>query len=129
MENFEIKETRSTPTVKFMACGILIITGKSMSEDSVCFYEPLIDTMKEFVKTNNSIEITIEMDYVNTVSSKMLLTLLKVPVEAEIETSIIWGYEEDDEDHLELGKYFEEILEVPFTFRILEENKNPVWGS
>lgn len=129
MENFEIQSTRSTPAIKFMKVGILIIAGKSMSEDSVRFYEPIIDTLKEFVKTNDSIEITVEMDYVNTSSLKMLLTLLKVPVDAGLKTSIIWGYEENDEDHLKLGEYFEEILDMKFHFKMLEEDKRPLFAA
>ena len=120
MKNLEIKPSSSTPAVMFLKTGILIISGRSMAEDSAGFYQPIIDRMKEFIGLNHSIQITVEMEYVNTASSKMLLELLKIPIEANIPTTITWNYEEDDDDHLDLGKYYEEILGVEFNFRMVQ---------
>lgn len=117
LENFEIKKTNNTPAVYFNKLGILKIMGRSLPEDTMQWYSKLKDVMTEFVKTGQSIEITIEMDYVNTSSSKALLDVLRIPIDNNIDVSIIWSYEVDDEDIMELGEFYEEALDIKFTFK------------
>jgi hypothetical protein len=124
MENFILEPTKSTPSVYFNKHGVLIISGKSLPEDSLSFYKPILDNVREFVEKNpnDSIQITIEMEYVNTSSSKMLLTLLEIPIKAGFQTSIVWAYEEGDDDIEELGTFIEESLNVDFTYKVMHDH-------
>lgn len=121
MENLSITSTKNTPAIYFnIDKGILIITGKSLPEDSISFYKKLELALNDFIVKNNDhlLSITCEFEYVNTSSSKALFNLLKKAVDSlNNKLSIIWGYEEDDEDMLELGETFSESLDFEFIYR------------
>jgi len=116
METLNVKGTKSTPNIMFNTNkGLLFITGRSFPEMPETVYKPLFDRLNK-VKTNNLV-ITIELEYINTSSTKMLLNLLKEAENKIKEVSIIWTSEEDDEDMIELGEYFASMLKAPFEFK------------
>ena len=116
MKTLEIKGTKYTPSVFFNTDkGILMITGRSYPETPEGVFSPIEDALKEVAVPELS--VTVELDYINTSSTKALLELLKRAKEM-FELSVVWVNEEDDEDVEELGKHFEEILECHFKFRI-----------
>jgi hypothetical protein len=82
--------------------NIFEIKGKSLPENVNVFYQPIIDWFTEYFKNPNpETIITIQLDYLNTASSKAILSLLLVFEEALKKGSNIkvrWYYEEDDED-------------------------------
>lgn len=116
MSTIIIEATKSTPRVELNPHGELIIQGRSIIEDTVVFYKPLID----WAKTVDCREITVvvKLEYMNTSSSKQILTILKaVASNHNINTIYVkWFYEEDDEDMLDLGKDYESIIHIPFDF-------------
>lgn len=115
-ETFKLAGTQNTPNVFFnINKGILIIAGKSFPEHPQPLYESISDLFAE-VKSE-SLSIRVELDYINTSSSKCLLTLLKKAKETIKKVSVIWVSEEDDDDIKETGEYFEEFTELPFEFR------------
>jgi hypothetical protein len=119
MEPIIIDGTPKTPTVKFdSAEGIFEIKGRSIPENSVEFYKPLVDWLdiyKESPLTKTVVNIRLE--YFNTSSSKCILDVFK-KLEAihktKNEVEVNWYYEEDDEDMLEAGEDYESIIRVPF---------------
>lgn len=111
-----IEKTDSTPGVLFNTTkGILMISGRSFPEYPLKFYSVLLDNLKD-VETE-TLSITIELDYINTASTKCLIDFLK-EANKQFKLSVVWMSEEDDEDIEELGKHMEEILEIEFEFRI-----------
>lgn len=119
MEPISIEGTAKTPNVKFdFHSGILEIKGRSIPENSIEFYKPLVDWLDEY--GNNAKDLTqvnIQLEYFNTSSSKCILDVFK-KLEAihkgNHEVIINWFYEEDDEDMLEAGEDYESIIRVPF---------------
>ncbi len=119
MEPISIEGTAKTPNVKFdFHSGILEIKGRSIPENSIEFYKPLVDWLDEY--GNNAKDLTqvnIQLEYFNTSSSKCILDVFK-KLEAihkgNHEVVINWFYEEDDEDMLEAGEDYESIIRVPF---------------
>jgi SiaC family regulatory phosphoprotein len=119
MEPIIIEGTPKTPTVKFdSTVGVFEIRGRSIPENSVEFYKPLVDwldTYKESPLTKTTVNIRLE--YFNTSSSKCILDVFK-KLEAihrtKNEVEVNWYYEEDDEDMLEAGEDYESIIRVPF---------------
>jgi hypothetical protein len=67
---------------------------------------------------NCSLIITCEFEYINTSSSKALFNILKKAFDKINHVSVIWGYEEDDEDMFEQGKTYEEALGESFEFKV-----------
>ena len=113
-----MNETVNTPEVFFNLNGILRIAGKSLPEYAIEYYKPLMDKLDEFLETKQSIEVTIEMIYINTSSSKVFYNILKKITESGVMVTVHWHYEEDDEDMRELGEYYEEMLEIPFAYQV-----------
>ena len=119
MEPINIEGTPKTPTVHFDAIkGIFKLEGRSIPENSVEFYKPLVDWLDQY-KDNPLPKTTVEvkLEYFNTSSSKCILDVFKkleLIHKAKNDVDIKWYYEEDDEDMLEAGEDYESIIRVPF---------------
>ena len=110
MENLVIAETDSTPTVNFSINGKLSLKGRSLPENVKEFYTPLEEWVAKLdVK---SVTFVISLDYINSASSKKILDVLKsLDENNNVEDIIVnWHYDEGDDDSLESGQIFEELL-------------------
>ena len=119
MEPISIEGTPKTPTVKFDSSqGLIEIKGRSNPENSIEFYKPLVDWLKEYAKNPGDITIVnIQLEYFNTSSSKCILEVfrkLEVIYKAKHEVLINWHYKEYDEDILEAGEDYKFITGIPF---------------
>jgi hypothetical protein len=119
MEPISIDSTPKTPSIKFIQEeGVLEIKGRSIPENSIEFYKPLVDWLEHYAKGPlNKTLVNIQLEYFNTSSSKCILDVFK-KLEAihklKHDVTINWYYEEDDEDMLEAGEDYESIIRVPF---------------
>lgn len=119
MEPLSIEGTAKTPSVRFDAeKGILEIKGRSIPENSIEFYKPLVDWLDSY-KGNalGRTEVNVQLEYFNTSSSKCILDVFKKLEnihKSKAEVVVNWFYEEDDEDMLEAGEDYESIIHVPF---------------
>lgn len=119
MEAISIEGTPKTPTVNFdTEKGFLEIKGRSIPENSIEFYKPIVDLLEKYAtKPQADTNVNIQLEYFNTSSSKCILDVFK-----KLETinkngskvMINWYYEEDDEDMLEAGEDYQAIINVPF---------------
>lgn len=119
MESLTIEGTAKTPNVKFDAeQGAIEIKGRSIPENSIEFYKPLVDWLEDYGKAPAALtKVNIQLEYFNTSSSKCILDVFKkleAIYKAKNEVIINWYYEEDDEDMLEAGEDYESIIRVPF---------------
>ena len=123
MEDLSLEGTAKTPTVDFKSAGELLIKGRSIPENSIEFYKPLIDWIAAY--SDNPKEntlVNIQLEYFNTSSSKCIIDVFK-KLESIIDStvSVKWYYEEDDEDMLEAGEDYEAIIDLPFEMIEVEE--------
>ena len=119
MENYTNVGTAKTPTINFdLTTGIMQITGCSIPENPIEFYKPLIEALDVYSKiAKPTTVITIRLEYFNTGSSKWLLEVFKkleTIHNAGSATLINWEYVQEDEDMLEAGKDYKDIIGVPF---------------
>lgn len=119
MDLIVIEGTPKTPSVNFNAStGILEIKGRSIPENSIEFYKPLIEWIDKYGSSPQPKTIVnIQLEYFNTSSSKCILDVFKrleAIVNAGHDVLINWHYEEDDEDMLEAGEDYQSIIKVPF---------------
>lgn len=123
MEDIRIEGTPKTPTVHFNAAsGSLDIKGRSIPENSIEFYKPLMDWIEEYAKSAQpKTSVNIQLEYFNTSSSKCILDLFKKLEAVNNEIVINWYYEEDDEDMLEAGEDYDAIINIPFRMIEIEE--------
>ena len=119
MEAITFEGTAKTPTIKFDAAnGVFEIKGRSIPENSIEFYKPLVDWLDEYAKGPLDLtQVNVQLEYFNTSSSKCILDVFKKLEnihKGKSEVIINWYYEEDDEDMLEAGEDYESIIRVPF---------------
>ena len=125
MDSIKIEGTPKTPTVNFTADnGILEIKGRSIPENAVEFYKPLVDWIGNYgdaAKENT--EVNVQLEYFNTSSSKCILDVFKKleSMNGKTNITIKWHYEEDDEDMLEAGEDYQAIINIPFKMIEMEE--------
>ncbi|MCX7954129.1 MAG: DUF1987 domain-containing protein [Bacteroidales bacterium] len=119
MEVIKIESTPKTPAVNFDPNeGIIEIRGRSIPENSIEFYRPLIEWIEKYAENPKPETIVnVQFEYFNTSSSKCILDIFK-RIEnihnAGHKVIVNWYYEEDDEDMLEAGEDYQSIIKVPF---------------
>jgi hypothetical protein len=119
MKPLTIDGSPKTPYINFdVEKGMLEVKGRSIPENSIEFYKPLIDWLDEYASSPLKLTtVNVQLEYFNTSSSKCILDVFKkleVIHSAKNEVVINWYYEEDDEDMLEAGEDYESIIRVPF---------------
>ena len=126
MEPIIIEGTPKTPSVNFDAAkGIVEIKGRSIPENSIEFYKPLVDWLEKYSgKPASHTIVNIHLEYFNTSSSKCILDVFKkleLIHKAKNDVVVNWYYEEDDEDMLEAGEDYESIIRIPFKMIEVED--------
>ena len=126
MNNIKMEGTAKTPDLSFDAnSGVFDIKGRSIPENSVEFYKPILEWIDEYTKqTQPKTIVNIHLEYFNTSSSKCILDLWKkFEIIAKNGNVIVirWHYEEDDEDMLEAGQDYQSIIKVPFEMVEVDE--------
>jgi len=113
MEKYFKRGKENTPTIDFdPETGLFEISGKSIPEDSLGFYEPVMDWLKEYVANPREKTIfSFKLEYFNTSSSKLLLDIFYILEEIKEGLVINWYCEESDEDMEETAGDFNEVLD------------------
>jgi len=126
MEVINIKGTEDTPNVILdKENGKFEISGRSLPEDVNMFFEPIMDWIDEY--SEDPLDKTVfdfKLEYFNTASSKVILDILlkfEEIVEDGKEVIVKWHYHEDEEDMLEAGEEYADIVEIPFEYIVLED--------
>ena len=115
MDDIVLIASTKTPSVKFSADGQLELKGRSIPENSLDFYKPLLEWVDNYANLAVAeTTIHVQLEYFNTSSSKCLLDLFKRLENIGGKVAIHWYYEQDDEDMLEAGEDYEAIVNVPF---------------
>ncbi|MEH0155757.1 DUF1987 domain-containing protein [Limibacter armeniacum] len=119
MKNFYLSQGHKTPKIELnYEKGHLYIAGRSIPENSIEFYRPLIDWVNEYIdQPQDQTVVDIKLEYFNTSSSKCLIEVFRALEELNAkdgsEVVVNWYFEEDDEDMEESGEDFKEVIKVP----------------
>ncbi len=118
----QLHATDKTPAILFdTQTGVFSITGKSLTENAYEFYKPLLELIEGYKKQPQfQTIINIQLEYFNTSSSKSMLDLLRSFETLKTSSNIIvnWYYEADDDDMLEVGEDYQQIVDL--TFKMIE---------
>ncbi|MEA2042477.1 MAG: DUF1987 domain-containing protein [Bacteroidota bacterium] len=120
MDVIKIQGTDDTPKVILDAGSepYMEISGRSLPEDVVAFYDPILDWLDEYTESSpDKTVFNFKLEYFNTASSKLLLDiLLKLEQLHEDDHDVLvrWHFPDDDEDMEEAGEEYADIVEVPF---------------
>lgn len=126
METIVREGTPKTPYIRFDGeKGIIEIKGRSIPENSIEFYKPLIDWLEEYaVLEKKQTAVNVQLEYFNTSSSKCILDIFKkleVLFKKGQKVEVNWYYDEDDEDMFEAGEDYQSIINIPFKMIEMEE--------
>ena len=119
METLRLEQTDDSPLVELdQENNLFEISGKSLPEDVVDFYMPVLDWLNVYrANPNPKTEFSFKLIYFNTASSKLLLDILMLfeeMVEEGHAVTVKWFSLQSDEDMQEAGKEYEEMVDVPF---------------
>ncbi|THB62489.1 MAG: DUF1987 domain-containing protein [Spirochaetaceae bacterium] len=126
MQSLYIEPTKSSPLVHLDAeKNILSIQGQSYPENSFQFFEPIFSWIEEYLQQLEApCVVRLNLDYLNTSSSKCLMDLIDMIEDAHNESKdvrIEWLYDPENDSSIELAEEFKEDLSVPF---IIQEIKD-----
>ena len=119
MEIIRVEKTNNTPSIFIDEANMLCrIKGSSFPEDAYDVYQHVLDWLDR-IKYQLSTKLTVEFDYdfLNSISHKkvwQILHELKSLQKNGKEISVVWYYEENDEDIMEAGEDLAELMNVPF---------------
>jgi hypothetical protein len=126
MQPFTREPKATTPYIHInYETGHFEMRGVSHPENVFTFYNPVYEGIRELAKAPvREVVIDFAMEYFNTSSARCIFMMLK-----EIKNvgrsgkylKINWIYEEDDEDMLETGEDFQELIELEFNFVAVED--------
>lgn len=114
-----LDKTTDTPLVHF-APGLLVIEGRSITEDVIGFWTPLQRWVETYIANPEPItRIEVGLEYTNSSSNKFISQILRRVTsiaEKGHKVEVFWKYEDDDESILQLGKDMESVCELPFKY-------------
>ena len=124
MQKLYIEATNTTPRVGFDPVeGKLIISGRSMPEDSDTFFSPIFEWLEEYTKNPQShTELVFNFEYYNSATLRCVLELMHIlkNIQEPNTLKIIWYYEDGDESSQENGEDLQYTIEFPIELRVLE---------
>ncbi|MDO9187233.1 MAG: DUF1987 domain-containing protein [Bacteroidota bacterium] len=127
MKSLIIEGTEDSPSVKFdVNSGQFVIGGKSRPENTVKFFTPIIDWITGFyakkstrIADNPPVVFVFKFEYFNSISAKYILDImfsLKDFISEGNKIGIEWHYAKLDDDMLETGKEFSNMVNLKFDF-------------
>ena len=118
--SYRVEQSYKTPLINFDGVtGNFEIKGRSIPDNSLKFYEPLLAWLDNYVqnpapRTN----LNLQLDYLNTNSTKSIMDMLKkleqILKNGKGEIIINWLYEEGDDGILAVGEEYKSFIKIPF---------------
>lgn len=126
MKELLIEETSSTPRIYLdESSGKFEMKGKSFPEESRIFFAPIFVWLEEYAQhPNPETHFEFKLEYFNSSSSLIILEILNL-LDSIYKTgkkvSVTWNYLQIDDDMLEAGEEYAELVSLPFEYIALEE--------
>jgi hypothetical protein len=113
VEIISLEGTEDTPKIVLdPKTGVFEFIGRSLPEDAMDFYEPIVEWFGRYKNSPNAqTKVIFKLEYINSASTKACVDVLKA-LEPIPHTQVVWVY--DDEDIEDLGKQFARLVKVPF---------------
>jgi len=126
MNELNIEASDSTPKVHLdKTSGIFEFSGKSFPEDSRIFYAPVFEWLNTYLnEPNEETHVEFRLEYFNSSSSLIILEILNIfdkIHKAGKKVTVSWNYLEIDEDMMEAGEEYADLVSVPFEYSTFEE--------
>jgi len=125
MDRLLIEATDSTPKIFLdKVSSKFEITGKSFPEESRIFYSSVYKWLEEYAQNPNEETIfEFKMEYFNSSSSLIILEILNILDKINKngkKVTVLWNHLSIDDDMLEAGEEYSELVSLPFEYNSLE---------
>ena len=122
--SYLLEESKSTPKIDFNTATLeFSLEGKCYPENSKMFFTPIIEWCNNWsYNGENTLKIDFYLDYISSSSVLSILNLLKLLNDkSKGNLTILWRYDEDDDEMLSVGKDFSKLINLPFSYQEVEE--------
>ena len=124
MEKFVIQEElKNCPGIAYYpGTNKLELVGRSIPENPELIFRRLEDWLTLHFEKNNGLDVNIQLEYINSGSSKYLYEILKKLTGYGRSGKLVkmyWLYEEDDEGMLELGEHYRDTAGIPLEINMI----------
>jgi hypothetical protein len=130
MDALKLEPTEDSPAVHFDPnTGQLLLSGNSRPENAGKFYNPLLEWLakyesflywlKEQKKGDKPLIFDFKMDYFNSTSAKYIMDIILVLSKLAgkgYPVVVNWHFDKRDDDMLDAGKEFSDMVGLPFEF-------------
>jgi hypothetical protein len=100
----------------------LELIGRSIPENPELIFHRLEEWLTLHFEKNNGLDVNIQLEYINSGSSKYLYEILKRLTGYGRSGKLVkikWLYEEDDEGMLELGEHYRDTAGIPLEINMI----------
>jgi hypothetical protein len=124
MEKLVIQEElKNCPGIAYYSdSNQLELVGRSIPENPELIFRRLEDWLTLHFEKNNGLDVNIQLEYINSGSSKYLYEILKRLTGYGRSGKLVklkWLYEEDDEGMLELGEHYRDTAGIPLEIKMI----------
>jgi len=124
MEKLVIQEElKNCPGIAYYpGTNKLELVGRSIPENPELIFRRLEDWLTLHFEKNNGLDVNIQLEYINSGSSKYLYEILKRLTGYGRSGKLVkmyWLYEEDDEGMLELGEHYRDTAGIPLEINMI----------
>ena len=100
--------------------GTLSFKGRSLPENAASFFKPVYDWVDNYAKNpKTKTTCSFNLEYFNSASRKSVVDILRVldSVHKQGNTcTVVWHYDEGDDNMKETGEEYEALFGMPFEF-------------
>jgi hypothetical protein len=111
------EELKNCPSIIYYPdTNNLELTGRSIPENPELIFRRLEEWITLHFEKNNRLDVNIQLEYINSGSSKYLYEILKRLTGYGRSGKLVkmkWLYEEEDEAMLELGEHYRDAAGIP----------------
>jgi hypothetical protein len=124
MEKYIIQEElKNCPGIAYYpGKNKLELVGRSIPENPELIFSRLEDWIAMHFEKNTGLDVYIQLEYINSGSSKYLYEILKRLTgygRSGKSVNLKWLYEEDDEAMLELGEHYRDTAGIPLVIEMI----------
>lgn len=120
MNGLKLEATEDLPEVSFDDYkGLFQISKRSLPENAILFYEPLIVYISEYIKNpKDKTTVVFHFDYISTSSTKQIMKIILLfdELAKTKQVELNWNYDMGDTDMLQTGNRLEKLTGLNFLY-------------
>lgn len=118
LTDFIMEGSRIRPAARFSKTeGTLSLKGRSLLESAEEVFDKMNQWYEEYTKDpQKETTLNIELEYFNSSTAKALIRFLMISKKLGDSSKLTINFYYDDENVLEYGRDFSEVLDIPFNF-------------